>query len=608
MKALKLMAYGVFIWLFFFIFCLVCWWVVEQTTELRPLSMSTNSFLFEPTALLIHLLVFSVLTKRVKVPILIVCFFYIGFVSINAEMVYVFGLIFSPSDIKHSFQAILAFEALASYWLHFTITFLVIAVLVVLLLKSKPVPFFQRHHIKLITMLMVSTGIVFIYKSKIANNFKDYFQLSGQAVPQVFAEKHGFLFSFYYQFLKSKPPQQPLNYSKSTIERIIGRYQEKPADVTTPKPDVIIFFIEAFADPRQVGIETNIDPIPNFRKFSKESLSGLVVSPEIGGRSANPEFELLTNLSMRFLPEKSIPYIDYIHSPYPSIIREFKKNGYFTSALHVASLAFFNYEKVYPLIGFDHVETLRNRPGVEMDPVGRFPSEGALVDRIIELTDSKNEPQFIFSFPNSTHGFWDYDAYLDSNLDVIGNYSNDGKQYLKTYINAIHQADKAIGKLVNHFKSRKTPAVVMVLGDHQPSLPEFRYLFLDQYLKQQGKSTESKTRRGLKRIFRKKIVNSDSKINLKSHQVPYFIWSSNSTVIKKNTSMNFISLMLADMADIETSPMFQLISDLSEQIGVLSKSNFIDQKYQSLLNDYQMIQYDIMSGEKYIIEAMKTKN
>ncbi len=599
----KFLTYALAIW----VWCFSLYWFtgvwVADASELKAIGRPGYAYLFEPLVLSAHFIIIAIITRRISVAVLVVTSMYLVFMLINIEMMNVFRLIFSPSDIKHSLQVLFAKEILLSYWQYFMLFLLVLLATVMLTFRSKQNQLIIKHYKGLMAVLIVLVTVTVVCKSEITDKLEKNFKLRHEAVPHRFAEKHGFLFSFYYQYIKLKEIQQPENYSKQTIKNILSKYQPDQKASLSTKPDVIIFFIEAFADPQQMYIQTNRDPIPHFRKTANQSISGLVISPEIGGRSANPEFELLTGLSMRYVPEKAIPYIDYISSKYPSIADEFKNNGYTTNALHVATLAFFNYTKVYPLLGFDHIETLHGVPNTELDPAGRYPSENALVDRIIDLTESSSEPQFIFAFPNSTHGFWDYKAYLDSDLEVLGDYLDKGKAQLKTYINAIHQADKAIGKLIKHYQESAQPSVILVLGDHQPGLPEFKEKLAEKFIKNQNTEHISlpNNERKRRRQVRKAIKNDDALI-LQTHQVPYFIWSSESNIdTKQDTSMNLLSIQLARLAGIKLSQFYLLISRLQQEVGALSKLSQISSEHQSLINDYQLIQYDIMYGEQYAL-------
>lgn len=601
------------------VYCFLLFWVTglvfESFTDLVPLSRAKTSFYFEPIVLFITFSCIVILTRRIVISLIVLTGLYLTLMLINAEMMKVFGLMFSPGDIKHSIQVFLAPEIWLSYWKKLVFIFFLFLILVTLIIKTKPNKFLHKHRVVLFSLLTVSYLVVYLNHYKISSKIKKEFRLYGKVVPRNLPEKHGFLFAFYYQLLKKEKIEEPDNYSKESIERIVSKYSEESTDRNQIKPNVIIFFIEAFSDPRQMGIETSYDSIPNFRKYSQQGLSGLVLSPEIGGRSANPEFELLTGLSMRFVPEKSIPYIDYINKPFPSIANEFKANGYTSHAIHVATMSFFNYKKAYRFLGFDYFYTLLDRDAIEKDIQDRFPSENALVDEIINITEANDTPQFIFSFPNSTHGFWDYDAYLDSDLEVFGDYINDGNNHIKTYINAIHTADKAVGKLINHYAQDQKPTIVMVLGDHQPSLPEFRQSLAIEYFKKQRPDKTFKSRKQLKRQFGKQLrknFESDNPliadVYRKSHQVPYLIWNNfDNSPDLSNTSMNLLASPLLSISQVNKTPLFNLIDEIYSNIQELHKKSIIGKEYKQLINEYKLLQYDVLAGNQYYKQYIDTE-
>lgn len=589
-----------------FLIFLISGLIFESISDLMPISQSKTSFYSEPIALLITFFSIVILTRRIIFSLILLTCLYVVLILINAEMMKIFSLTFSPSDIRHSVQVFLAPEIWQSYWKGIILSLFGILLILICFIKTSPNRFLNQYQYKLFSFLTLFLFLVYVYRFSIVENIKKGFEMSAKVVPVELPEQHGFLFAFYFQLLQQKKIKTPDHYSKSTVNKIISKYSTHNTYNNQNKPHVIIFFIEAFADPNLVGITTSFDPIPNFRKYAQESLSGLVFSPEIGGRSANPEFELLTGLSMRFMPEKSIPYIDYLTKPVPSIAREFKNNGYSTHAIHVATMKFFNYNKAYHYLGFDNYYTLYNRDNIEKDIRGRFPSENSLVNEIINITESSNNPQFIFSFPNSTHGFWDYDAYLQSNLDVYGNFIGDGRNQLKTYINAIHTADKAIGKLINHYENSSWPAIILILGDHQPSLPEFRQNLFDLVFDETLLKNKTMTRKKLKGKMRRKLQshNNDENPKLdaiyrKSHQVPYIIWNNfSNTSMKRNTSMNLLLAPLMSLSNIKRSPLYNLIDKLYLETGALYKKSKINNENKEIIKEYEILQYDILTDNK----------
>lgn len=277
----------------------------------------------------------------------------------------------------------------------------------------------------------------------------------------------------------------PPNYSEPAIAAIRRRYSTSVSPSSPPdhqRINLIVYLIEAFTDLGDLGIRFTSDPIPNFHALALEHTSGSVISPVFGGASANSEFEILTGLAMYFLPAESCPYNQYVRRNLPSLARFLKERGYRTSAIHVERLQAFNYYAVYPRLGFDRAISLFDDPRVPLDVAGRRPSDDALVDAIVSVSDEPG-PFFIFAFPNSTHFPWNYPGYLDADLDIVSPVlSSAAHDELKTYANALRTADRALGRLVDHFRNSSAKTVIVALGDHRPALSVEAYAaagFLD---------------------------------------------------------------------------------------------------------------------------------
>ncbi len=270
--------------------------------------------------------------------------------------------------------------------------------------------------------------------------------------------------------------REPEGYSQQRIAAIRTRYlgDAPRVEASARRVNVIVYLIEAFADPNDLGLRFTQDPIPHFHALFEES-GGRAISPVFGGASTNAEFEILTGLTNHFLPANSSPYNQYIHRNLPALPRYLSDLGYRTLALHAERLQAFNRSAVYPFLGFQRSRSLYDDSAAPRDIAGRRPSDAALVDAII--TESRRGgPFFMFAFPDSTHLPWDYPEYLGSPLDVVGTtLSRATHDELKTYLNALHTADRAIGRLVAYFRRAKEPTLIVILGDHRPGLSAEAY-------------------------------------------------------------------------------------------------------------------------------------
>lgn len=296
-------------------------------------------------------------------------------------------------------------------------------------------------------------------KSTIGYNIED------MAWRQKFNYEHnGFITAFFIN-LGNIYIKKPDNYSLEKIHEVLKDIEKNTSTGSVPvvKPNVIFILSEAFWDVTKIpGISFEKDPLTNFRRFKKESTSGNLIAPTYGGKTQWTEFEVLTGNMIKFLPFGSMPYEQYIQKPLPSIVQEFKKNGYTTRALHTYEKTFFNRYKAYPFLGFDTfvgVEDLIN-PKYK----GPFVSDDEFVNQIIDtLKHKKVDPLFLFGISMQNHFTYEGQKYpeYDVKLSSSGNLSDKSMQILQNYTQGLSDADKSLGKLIDYVNSQKEPTVVV---------------------------------------------------------------------------------------------------------------------------------------------------
>ncbi len=391
------------------------------------------------------------------------------------------------------------------------------------------------------------------------------------------------------------PPRQ--GYSEASVSSVLQRYARSSARPSASageeRADLIVYMIESFMDPEDLGLRFTFDPIPHFRALSKHHSSGWAISPVFGGDSANAEFELLTGLATYFLPPGSIPYNRFIDRPIPSLPWLLKHYHYRSIALRADRFRYYNEQHVYPLLGLDSITSLYDSdPGVALDVSGRVPSDDAMVDAIINES-RRGSPYFIFAFPESTHIPWDYPQYLRSSLDIASPHlPEEAHDELKTYLNALHTADRALGRLIGHFARSARRTVIVVLGDHLPALSIPSYL-ADGYAKDLGPDE-------IQRL----------------HRSPILIWANFPTSKEPILcSFNYLAGRILRALGIEPTGFLALNEALAARLPVLStyvqtargdllKPADVPEPDRALINDFAVIQYDVLFGRQYTLKHL----
>jgi hypothetical protein len=390
--------------------------------------------------------------------------------------------------------------------------------------------------------------------------------------------------------------EAPPGYSQPAVTRMAATYglAQPAAPAAVPsiahgEPiDLIVYLVEAFLDPADLGVRFTSDPTPTFHALARRHTSGFVVAPVFGHGSANVEFELFTGMTMAFLPPGAVPFNQYIRRDLPSLPRVLHEHGYRTTALQVESLQDYNYVQVYAHLGFDEAVTLADEPGLPRDVAGLRPSDDALVDAIIARSGG-DRPSFIFAFPNSTHWPWDYDGYEDSDLQVLEpGMSPAARRELGTYVNSLRTADRAIARLVAHFERVTRPTVIAIMGDHQPALSGDAY-------------PPSRTLDGLDPTTREQLF-----------RVPVVLWT-NFPMARTDvlTSDCLLAPRLLDLLRIPPTGFLAVSRALGSRFAVLSPFHVRTADGRSLafgdlagedrqaLDDARLLQHDLLFGAQY---------
>jgi hypothetical protein len=394
--------------------------------------------------------------------------------------------------------------------------------------------------------------------------------------------------------------ERPENYSESEVNRcVVERHLYDVAD--TPRPpagqavNVILFVVESLMDTDDLGVTFTADPMPNIHANMKLHTSGHAIVPGRFGGSANSEFELLTGMTLSFLPSGSCPYKQYVRKDLPTLPALLRANGYRTAAVFPDPPRIYNRQVAAPHLGFDELVWLGGRNGPK-DITGRWQSDDSIVDEVLELSRTGDRPFFIHAFTEATHWPYDQGYYLKSDLDFLTPLEPVVHDEVKTYVNAVRNVDRAVGRLITYFEKSDRKMLIVVLGDHLPPL-----------------SSPPPT-------FRAAVDGGQGQpeIEERSHRVPLLIWSNYGTKEPDvSCGLNFLPTYLLHRMGIKPTGFLALNDSLRSQVNVLSTyvqtadgvrhpRGTIEPAYASLLRDYQLLQYDLLLGEQFSLRPHRS--
>ena len=474
--------------------------------------------------------------------------------------------------------------------------------------KARPSPIspVRRWSIGLLSLAVLLTFPVAFFRANSLPDDVEYssftsadallsrFKVRGREFKEM-ARLRGVLVSFISE-LPGAFASAPPHYSASAVASTVSRYcRAGPTGKPQGGINLIVYLVESLMDPADLGVKYTSDPIPTVRALRRAQVGGYGIVPEEFGGSANTEFEALTGMTTSFLPEGSVAYRLYLRQPIPSLPRALASLGYATTAIQADPKHFYNRERAYDLLGFDSVVWLGDDPSVERDPRGWWPSDRALVDAVIR-TSRAAHPFFVFAFPSSTHFPYNGGVYRTSDLDVLNPPSRDVAGELKEYVNTLRVADRAIGTLVDYFRHQPDSTIIAVFGDHLPPLPENALRGFFSQISGMSQLQRARMRR----------------------RIPLLVWA-NFTLPQEEEELSINALPSYLLEKMEISPGgFLGVSDaVRRKLPVLAQYaqradgslwslDSLPADERRLVEDYRLLQYDLLLGKRFSLRDSAT--
>ena len=381
--------------------------------------------------------------------------------------------------------------------------------------------------------------------------------------------------------LQAKTQKQPEGYSKEAVQKIVQKYkkiaEEKNKNrkkLSDEKVNVVYVMSESFIDPalgKHLYDYGKKEPIPYTKKLKKSQSSGWAASSEYGGGTANVEFEALTGLSNFFL--NSIPYTSIVpaNKDTPSIVKNFNENGYKTVAMHPYNRNMYRREVVYPNLGFQEYKSADGFKNNSKIDNSKYISDESAFNEVLTELKNNQKPEFIHLVTMQNHMPYEENAYLEHNFSVNAkNGANpENAKTIQAYLEGISRSDKAMKNFISEIKKLNEKTIVVFWGDHWPGI--------------------------YGEMFEKELNKNDIR------RTPLFVYS-NFEKEKQDlgtSSLIYNQILALNAFDSKLSPFQYLLSDLREKYPTLTKQFVKANEKSDILKDFEMIEYDILSGNKY---------
>lgn len=286
-------------------------------------------------------------------------------------------------------------------------------------------------------------------------------------------EDYGFSYCFLQTWLNTGI-RRPNGYSGSDMARIQGLL-EKDALPADPQTDVNVICVqlESFLDPGQIkGLVLSENPVPNWTAMRAAYSSGYLTVPVVGAGTANTEFEVLTGMSVRLFGPGEYPYKTcLLDQTVESLAYNLKAHGYAAHAIHNHQAAFYSRDQVYPNLGFDDFTSLEYMPAVKTT-AKNWAKDDVLTGEIAKALDATpDQPDLVFTVSVQGHGNYPMEPVLaDPAVTVVDAPAHVDGYAVEYYVNQIHEVDAFLGELTAMLSQREERTVLVLYGDHLPSL------------------------------------------------------------------------------------------------------------------------------------------
>jgi phosphoglycerol transferase MdoB-like AlkP superfamily enzyme len=397
--------------------------------------------------------------------------------------------------------------------------------------------------------------------------------------------ENGFMLAF-LDNIGAKIETEPADYNQATMNNIIKKYENTTASAasqnTQEQPNIVFVMDESLFDPtRLTNMTFSEDPMQNFHGFKDTYGTGYSLSPVFGGGTSNVEFEALTGLNMSFINEGGVPYQQVLakKNNFPSLVSLLKSRGYDATAVHPFDKTFYNRDQVYPVLGFDKF--------ISQDDI----SDMSAIKQVVDVLNAgADKPQFIHLVTMQNH-LPVMDGMNGTNTIQVSGIQDSATQVeMESYAEGVKQTNKADQFLVDSIQKLSRPTIVVVFGDHLPSLQSYS-----------GHVAE---------------MTADQKEEF-MHQTPLLV-AANFPLDEKNLGTiapSFFGPMVMSLTGQKQPAYYQLLEQIKQQIPGVSPTVYVDgngnattnlnDDQKKLLHDYELVQYDLLYGKGYAASMLK---
>lgn len=293
-------------------------------------------------------------------------------------------------------------------------------------------------------------------------------------------ESNGFILSFFmgcqdaFIEIPGKYTEARIDAMGTQIKQLTSQDEKK--EVPQDAAHLVMVINQNFWDPNVLtNYEHSRNPVPNYTDLVQQGYVKNIVSPVNGTKVCNLEYELLTGLSMEYLPAGSVAYQQYMTPSVPTILDMLEDFGYRTVAITAEASNVWGRDEIYEGMGFDLYLSLEDFPD-SASRVGDVVSDEALADMILQILSDAEQPTFVFVVTGENTIPYSGDKYTDNDFITL-NIQVEWSDAYNTYLQGLEHADNMLGKLTEGMEELDYPAKMCFMGSRLPTFDGFYGLY-----------------------------------------------------------------------------------------------------------------------------------
>lgn len=411
-------------------------------------------------------------------------------------------------------------------------------------------------------------------------------------------EARGFVPAFLEYLSYVNPADKPQKYNETTMDTISAKYADGGAAGETQQtetPNIIAIMSESFWDASRMDTIKLDEPLlPVYENLKKEGMYGELFSHVFNGGTVVSEFEFLTGFSGEFFPSDYMVYGNYLKKDFYSAVGILKNQGYATMAFHPYTSSNYNRENAYLKMGFD--QRFFEDSFEDTKIIRNYISDESMYKKMIseyENRTDKTQPVFMFGVTMQNHGgYWKDSIYEEKKVgfstDVYGEVATD---CLEDQLTGLHESDRALGELVDYFRTADQNTIIIYFGDH---------------VSDAGPKND--------RALEKSSWNEDElEYDYETHKVPFLVWSNYNNNSEDAGIMEMGELLptVFEKYNLKSTEFWKYLLNLKNCYLAADSSIVVskDQTYRDIAEmseeeaamheEYKLLQYDYIFGKQY---------